>query len=71
MKKTVVIVGALDTKGKEFLFVKEMIEKEGLNTLVVDFGVMGKPEFLPEIARDEVAWTSHEHPIPASASTAT
>jgi uncharacterized protein (UPF0261 family) len=55
MTKTVVIVGALDTKGKEFLFVKNLIEKEGLNTLVVDFGVMGQPEFQPDIARDEVA----------------
>ena len=55
MTKTVVIVGALDTKGKEFAFVKELIEKEGLKTLVVDFGVMGKPEFTAEIARAEVA----------------
>ena len=55
MAKTVVIVGALDTKGKEFLFVKGLIEKEGLNTLVVDFGVMGKPDFPPDISREEVA----------------
>ncbi len=41
MTKTVVIAGALDTKGQEFGFVKELIEKEGLKTLVVDFGVMG------------------------------
>ena len=55
MKKTVVIVGALDTKGTEFRFVKDLIEKEGLNTLVVDFGVMGKPDFPPDITREEVA----------------
>ncbi len=55
MTKTVVIVGALDTKGREFGFVKELIEKEGLKTLVVDFGVMGKPEFTPDISREEVA----------------
>ena len=55
MAKTVVIVGALDTKGKEFLFVKDLIEKEGLNTLVVDFGVMGNPEFPPDVTRQEVA----------------
>lgn len=55
MAKTVVIVGALDTKGKEFLFVKDLIEIEGLNTLVVDFGVMGKPDFTPDIPREEVA----------------
>ena len=55
MTKTVVIVGALDTKGKEFAFIKELIEKEGLKTLVVDFGVMGTPDFAPEISREEVA----------------
>lgn len=55
MTKTVVIAGALDTKGQEFGFVKELIEKEGLKTLVVDFGVMGKPDFTPDIPREEVA----------------
>ncbi len=55
MAKTVVLVGALDTKGKEFAFVKELIEREGLQTLVVDFGVMGEPYFPPDIPREEVA----------------
>lgn len=55
MPKTVVIAGALDTKGQEFAFVKALIEKEGLKTLVVDFGVMGTPAFTPDITRDEVA----------------
>ena len=47
MPKTVVIIGALDTKGQEFTLVKELIEGTGLNTLVVEFGVMGEPEFEP------------------------
>ncbi len=55
MAKTVVIVGALDTKGKEFAFVKALIEKEGLKTLVVDFGVMGQPDFEPDVKREKVA----------------
>lgn len=55
MSKTVVIVGALDTKGKEFAYVKELIEKQGLKTLVVDFGVMGQPDLTPDIPHDEVA----------------
>lgn len=54
MTKTVVMVGALDTKGQEFAFVKELIEKEGLQTLVVDFGVMGEPGFKPDVSRKEV-----------------
>ena len=55
MTKTVVIVGSLDTKGEEFAFVKDLIEKEGLKTLVVDFGVMGEPHFEPDVKREEVA----------------
>ncbi len=55
MPKIVVLVGALDTKGQEFAFVKELIEKQGLNTLTVDFGVLGEPAFQPEIGRQEVA----------------
>ena len=55
MPKTVVLVGALDTKGDEFAFVKTIIEKQGLSTLVVDFGVMGEPKFPPDISRQEVA----------------
>ena len=55
MRKTVVITGSLDTKGREFAFLKELIEKEGLETLVVDFGVMGEPAFAPDITRHEVA----------------
>jgi uncharacterized protein (UPF0261 family) len=55
MNKTVVLVGSLDTKGQEYAYVKELIEKEGLDTLVVDFGVMGAPFFPPDISREEVA----------------
>jgi uncharacterized protein (UPF0261 family) len=55
MKKTIVLVGSLDTKGEEFAFVKDLIEKQGLETLVVDFGVLGKPAFEPDIGQDQVA----------------
>jgi uncharacterized protein (UPF0261 family) len=55
MTKTVVIVGSLDTKGNEFAFVKDLIEKERLQTLVVDFGVLGEPTLEPDIGREEVA----------------
>lgn len=53
--KTIVIAGALDTKGKEFAFLRDAIKKAGnVETLVVDFGVMGEPEFQPDIDRSEV-----------------
>ncbi len=55
MTRTVVLVGALDTKGREFAFVRDLIAQRGLQTLVVDFGVMGEPAFSPDISRAEVA----------------
>jgi len=55
MSKTVVIVGALDTKGQEFAFVKKLIEAEGVKTLSVDFGTMGAPGYKPDVDREEVA----------------
>ncbi len=55
MPQPVVIVGALDTKGIEFQFVRDLIRERGLTTIVVDFGVLGDPLFTPDITADEVA----------------
>ena len=55
MSGTVLLVGALDTKGVEYAFVKDLIEAAGLETLVVDFGVMGQPTLIPDVSRAEVA----------------
>ena len=55
MAKTVAIVGALDTKGKEYEFVRDLVRGQGLQTLVVDFGVMGAPGVTHDIGRTEVA----------------
>lgn len=54
MARTVVLVGALDTKGEDFRFIRDLIAGHGLATLVVDFGVMGSPGFTPDVSRDEV-----------------
>lgn len=55
MSKTIALIGALDTKGPEFAFVKELIEGRGHKTLVVNTGVAGEPAFEPDIAADRVA----------------
>ncbi len=55
MKKTVAIIGSLDTKGEEFKFLKESIEKNGLSTFVFDVGVLGDPLFEPDVRADEIA----------------
>lgn len=55
MRKTIAVVGALDTKGREFAFLKAEIERRGCATLVIDIGVLGEPAFEPEIPRARVA----------------
>jgi uncharacterized protein (UPF0261 family) len=55
MPKPVVIVGALDTKGEEFRFVRDLIRARGLETIVVDFGVLGEAPFPADVTNDEVA----------------
>lgn len=54
MTKTIAILGALDTKGVEFAFLKAEIEKRGLNTLVINSGVF-EPMFPPDVSAEEVA----------------
>jgi len=55
MAKTVALLGALDTKGAEYGFVKECIEALGLGTLVIDVGVLGPPRIAADVPREEVA----------------
>ena len=55
MTKTIVVVGALDTKGQEFAFVKAAIEARGHRALVINTGVIGEPPFKPDISAAEVA----------------
>jgi uncharacterized protein (UPF0261 family) len=54
MTKTIAILGALDTKGAEFGFLKEQIEKRGCKTLVINTGIF-EPKFKPDVDADEVA----------------
>ncbi len=55
MAKTIVIVGTLDTKGEEIKYIKELIEKRGHRTIMIDGGLLGRPSFQPDITREEVA----------------
>ncbi|MGC8827526.1 MAG: Tm-1-like ATP-binding domain-containing protein, partial [Anaerolineae bacterium] len=55
MTKTVAIIGALDTKGAEFAFLKSEIEKRGCRTFVINVGVLGEPAFTPDVDASVVA----------------
>lgn len=52
--KTIAIAGTFDSKGKEFLYVKELIEKQGMETLTIHTGVFA-PEFEPDVNNAVVA----------------
>ena len=55
MPKTIALIGALDTKGEEFAFVKAALLRRGHQTLVIDTGVIGEPQLTPDISADAVA----------------
>lgn len=50
----IVLVGTLDTKGVEYQFVRDLLHRQGLATLVIDAGVQGPPHFTPDIPRERV-----------------
>lgn len=52
--KTIAIAGTFDTKGTEYLYVKELIESLGLDTYTIHTGVF-KPAFEPDVSNNEVA----------------
>ncbi|MCT4542957.1 MAG: Tm-1-like ATP-binding domain-containing protein [Vallitalea sp.] len=55
MEKNIVIIGTLDTKGVEFTFLKDEIEKLGVGTTVIDCGIIGEPMMKSDITRFQVA----------------
>ena len=52
---TIAILGSLDTKGPDYAFIKDLIEKRGHETLVIDTSVIGEPAFAPDVERSQVA----------------
>ncbi len=60
---SVLLVGTLDTKGVEFQFVRDLLARQQVPTLVLDAGVLRPPLFVPDISREEVyaaAGTTYE-----------
>lgn len=55
MTKTIAVIGALDTKGQDFAFIKGQIEKRGHRAFVIDTAVVGEPAFSPDLDASSVA----------------
>ena len=55
-KKTVLIMGTLDTKSQEISYLKNRVLESGLNAIVLDAGILGEPHGIaPEISARETA----------------
>ncbi|HWE64471.1 MAG TPA: Tm-1-like ATP-binding domain-containing protein, partial [Chloroflexota bacterium] len=52
---TIVILGTMDTKGREMQYLRAEIEKHGQRALLIDTGVVGRPQGQADIGREEVA----------------
>ena len=55
MSKTIAVIGAFDTKGEDFAFVKAEIEKRGHIVLLINVGVLGGSPFEADISSERVA----------------
>jgi len=62
-KKTIVLVGRLDSKGNEYAFIRDRILAGGFKVIVVDAGSRGTPLFEADIPREEVAFKIAEEII--------
>jgi uncharacterized protein (UPF0261 family) len=52
---TVVLLGTLDTKGREYAFLRERLTERGVDVLVVDAGVHEPVALQPDVSREQVA----------------
>ena len=55
IKKYLVILGTLDTKGPETAFLRDCIHSLGWKTKIIDTGLLAPPVFTPDVTREEVA----------------
>ncbi|MEJ7618226.1 MAG: Tm-1-like ATP-binding domain-containing protein [Pyrinomonadaceae bacterium] len=55
MSKTILLIGTLDTKGAEYLYVRDLIARRQLHVLTIDAGVIGEPVFAPDFSAAQVA----------------
>ena len=52
---TVALLGTLDTKGREYAFLRDRVREHGVDVLLLDAGILGEPLTQPDIGRDEIA----------------
>ena len=55
MTRTAVLIGTLDTKGREYQFVREELANAGVDVLLMDVGVLSDPSIPVDVSAREVA----------------
>jgi len=55
LRGRIALIGTLDTKGDEILFLRQCLSAVNAEVLVIDVGVLGAPNFQPDISRQEIA----------------
>ena len=55
MKKVILCIGTLDTKGPEISYMRELIEKKGHGALIMDVSTLEKAAFQGDITPEEIA----------------
>jgi len=55
MKKKIVIIGTVDTKGEQLRFLKDRIESNGHEAILMDISMGGHPSYQAEITPEEIA----------------
>ena len=53
--KTILLIGTLDTKGREYAYVRDLIRARGHRVYMLDAGVLGEPHFKPDGAAADTA----------------
>lgn len=54
-KKTILVIANLDTRGEDFILVKDLIERKGHRAIFLDFSMEKEPSFPGDITCEEVA----------------
>ena len=55
MRRTIVVIGTLDTRGEEIKYLADRIAEKGPEARIMDVGVLGHVPIQPSISRDQVA----------------
>lgn len=55
MAKKVLLVGTLDSKGREVAYLRQRVEEKGQDVITLDVGTLGEPECHVDIPQHEVA----------------